>query len=75
MAMEKLEQLEQYVTKLINELERITKEKQQCQEEIANFPYEDLKSLQAENESLKNEQHQLKSKIEMMLSLIEKVSL
>ncbi|MBU0701828.1 cell division protein ZapB [bacterium] len=73
--MEKLEQLEQYVNKLISEIERITKENQQCQEQIANFPYEDLESLRSENESLKNEQYQLKSKIEMMLSLIEKVSM
>ncbi|MBU1753792.1 cell division protein ZapB [bacterium] len=75
MTMEKLEQLEQYVNKLISEIERITKENQQCQEQIANFPYEDLESLRSENESLKNEQYQLKSKIEMMLSLIEKVSM
>lgn len=75
MTMEKLEQLEQYVNKLINEIERVTKENQQSQEKIAAFPYDDLESLRSENESLKNEQYQLKSKIEMMLSLIEKVSL
>ncbi|MBI4777766.1 cell division protein ZapB [Candidatus Desantisbacteria bacterium] len=73
--MEKLEQLEQYVNRLIGEIERLTKENQQCQEQIADFPYEDLESLRSENEALKNEQHQLKSKIEMMLALIEKVSL
>lgn len=75
MTMEKLEQLEQYVNRLIGEIERLTKENQQCQEQIADFPYEDLESLRSENEALKNEQHQLKSKIEMMLALIEKVSL
>lgn len=75
MTMEKLEQLEQYVNKLISEIERVTKENQQCKEQIANFPYEDMESLRSENESLKDEQHQLKSKIEMMLSLIEKVTM
>ncbi|MEK7275664.1 MAG: cell division protein ZapB [Candidatus Desantisbacteria bacterium] len=75
MTMEKLEQLEQYVNRLIGEIERLTKENQQCREQIADFPYEDLETLRSENETLKNEQYQLKSKIEMMLALIEKVSL
>jgi FtsZ-binding cell division protein ZapB len=75
MSMEKLDQLEQYINKLIDEIERLTKENQQLQEQIANFPYEDLDNLRAENEALKNEQSQLRSKIEMLLELMDKVSL
>lgn len=74
MAMEQLERLEGRINKLIDEIERVTNENFKMQEQIKSFPYEEIEKLKSENESLKNEQRQLKVKIEKMLELIDKIA-
>lgn len=74
MAMEQLERLEGRINKLIDEIERVTNENFKMQEQIKSFPYEEIEKLKSENESLKNEQRQLKVKIEKILELIDKVA-
>jgi FtsZ-binding cell division protein ZapB len=70
---EHLARLEERVNKLLDEIERLTKENQQLQEQIANFPYDDFEALKSENQILKDEQKQLKDKINNILSVTEKV--
>jgi len=71
--MENLIKLEERVNKLLDEIERLTKENQQLQEQIASFPYDDFEALKSENQTLTDEQKQLKAKINNILSMTEKV--
>ncbi|MEW6096905.1 MAG: cell division protein ZapB [bacterium] len=73
MTIENLTQLEERVNKLLDEIERLTKENQQLQEQIANFPYDDFEALKSENQTLKDEQKQLKDKINNILAMTDKV--
>lgn len=73
MTIEHLTQLEERVNKLLDEIERLTKENQQLQEQIASFPYDDFEALKSENQTLKDEQKQLKAKITNILNITEKV--
>lgn len=73
MTIDYLTRLEERVNKLLDEIERLTKENQQLQEQIASFPYDDFESLKSENQTLKDEQKQLKTKINSILEATEKV--
>ncbi|MEW6619725.1 MAG: cell division protein ZapB [bacterium] len=73
MTIDNLTRLEERVNKLLDEIERLTKENQQLQERIAEFPYGDLEALKSENLSLKDEQKQLKERINNILTMTEKV--
>lgn len=73
MTMENLAKLEERVNKLLDEIERLTKENQQLQEQIASFPYDDFEALKSENQTLKDEQKQLRAKINNILAITDKV--
>jgi len=73
MSMENLSKLEERVNKLLDEIERLTLENQKLQEKIGEFPYDDFEALKSENQTLKDEQKQLKAKINNILALTDKV--
>ncbi len=73
MTIENLPRLEERVNKLLDEIERLTKENQQLQEQIASFPYDDFEALKSENQILKDDQKQLKDRINNILLITEKV--
>ena len=73
MTIDYLTRLEERVNKLLDEIERLTKENQQLQEQIASFPYDDFEAIKSENQTLKDEQRQLKTRINSILEATEKV--
>ncbi len=73
MTIDYLTRLEERVNKLLDEIERLTKENQQLQEQVASFPYDDFEAVKSENQTLKDEQRQLKTKINSILEATEKV--
>lgn len=73
MTIDYLTRLEERVNKLLDEIERLTKENQQMQEQIASFPYDDFEAIKSENQTLKDEQRQLKTRINSILEATEKV--
>lgn len=73
MTIDYLTRLEERVNKLVDEIERLTKENQQMQEQVASFPYDDFEAIKSENQTLKDEQKQLKTKINSILEATEKV--
>lgn len=73
MDIENLTRLEERVNKLLDEIERLTKENQQLQEQIASFPYGDFEALKSENQILKDEQKQLKDRVNNILSMTDKI--
>ncbi|MDI6735090.1 MAG: cell division protein ZapB [bacterium] len=73
MTIDYLTRLEERVNKLLDEIERLTKENQQMQEQVASFPYDDFEAVKSENQTLKDEQRQLKTRINSILEATEKV--
>ncbi len=73
MTIDYLTRLEERVNKLLDEIERLTKENQQLQEQVASFPYDDFEAVKSENQTLKDEQRQLKTRINSILEATEKV--
>ena len=73
MTLDYLTRLEERVNKLLDEIERLTKENQQMQEQVASFPYDDFEAIKSENQTLKDEQRQLKTRINSILEATEKV--